>query len=251
MKNKTLDSLNEILLGVNLSPWFQLQLKQHLLPPWLISSQSFFCHSCPDGAEAISLYHSSWWAPQMRPTLNVSCWPRLWRARPKCETAGGSFLAPYSQQHMNATCRGLMVFSPSLDLNCLFPVIFHTQPECFFIVLDLVVSFPIYGLTLCPFLFFFFFELNPWHMKVSGPGVESEPPLLAYATATVMLDPSRICNLCSSFILNQILNPLIKAGVKPISSWTQCQVLNQLSHDGNSELCPLYLTLSPASLSFF
>ena len=48
------------------------------------------------------------------------------------------------------------------------------------------------------FFFFFFFcflELYPQHMEVPRLGVQSELWLPAYATATAMQDPSRICDL--------------------------------------------------------
>ena len=51
-------------------------------------------------------------------------------------------------------------------------------------------------------------------MEVPGQGVESELQLLAYPTATAMLDPSRICGLHHSSWQHQILNPLSKARVQ-------------------------------------
>ena len=58
-------------------------------------------------------------------------------------------------------------------------------------------------------LLFFFLGLHLRHMEVPRLGVESELQLLAYTTATVMPDPSRICNLHHS-------------------SW-QCWILNSMS----------------------
>ena len=52
----------------------------------------------------------------------------------------------------------------------------------------------------------------------------------AYTIATATPDPSCICNLCHSLQKHQILNPLME----PASSQRQCQVLNPLSHKGNS-----------------
>ena len=58
--------------------------------------------------------------------------------------------------------------------------------------------------TIYSSLFFIFLELYLYHMDVPKLGVESELQLLAYATATVMPDPSRICSLHSSWILNPL-----------------------------------------------
>ena len=49
------------------------------------------------------------------------------------------------------------------------------------------------------------------HMEVPRLRVELEPQLLAYTTARVMPDPSRICNLHHSSRPCQILNPLSEA----------------------------------------
>ena len=60
--------------------------------------------------------------------------------------------------------------------------------------------------------FFFFFlvslVLHPWHMEVPRLGVQSEPQLLAHATATAtaMPDPSRVCDLHHSPWQYWILN---------------------------------------------
>ena len=43
--------------------------------------------------------------------------------------------------------------------------------------------------------FFVFLRLHLWHMEVPSLEVESELQLLAYTTATAMLDPSRSLNL--------------------------------------------------------
>ena len=80
------------------------------------------------------------------------------------------------------------------------------------------------------YLFFFFFKAVPaaygnfWPRGWNGAAAE------AYATATAMLDPSRIYNLCCNLQQHRILNPLSK----PSSSQTLCWVLNPLSHNKNS-----------------
>ena len=54
-------------------------------------------------------------------------------------------------------------------------------------------------MEVCFFFFFFFFScfLGPhlWHMEVPRLGVELELQLLAYTTAIVTPDPSRVCDL--------------------------------------------------------
>ena len=60
------------------------------------------------------------------------------------------------------------------------------------------------------FLSFVFLGLNPGHMENLRLGVESELELLAYATATAMLE-SCICNLHHSSWQRHILNSLSEA----------------------------------------
>ena len=55
----------------------------------------------------------------------------------------------------------------------------------------------------------------------------------AYPTAT--LDLSHIYDLLCSAVQHQILNPLSKARDQTASLWRLCQVLNLLSHNGNSQ----------------
>ena len=57
-------------------------------------------------------------------------------------------------------------------------------------------------------------------MDVPRLGVESELQLPAYTTATATLDPSLVCNLHHSSRQHQILNPLVRPGIKPASPWT-------------------------------
>ena len=64
--------------------------------------------------------------------------------------------------------------------------------------------------------------------------VESELQLLAYTSATVMQDPSHFCDLQYHLQQHQVLKPLSQA-----RDWTPIfmdtsQVLNMLSHNGNS-----------------
>ena len=61
------------------------------------------------------------------------------------------------------------------------------------------------------FSFFFFLGLHPWHMEVPRLGVESEPQLPAYTTATATRDPRHICDLPHSSWQRRIPNPLSEA----------------------------------------
>ena len=61
---------------------------------------------------------------------------------------------------------------------------------------------------------FFFFPVlgpHPWHMEVPSLGIKLELHLLAYTTATAMLDPNRVCELHHSSQKPRILNPLSEA----------------------------------------
>ena len=69
-----------------------------------------------------------------------------------------------------------------------------------------------FSFSLFLFLFFaFFLGLHLWHKEILRLGDELEPPLPAYATATAMEDPSRICNIHHSSRQGQILNLPSKA----------------------------------------
>ena len=59
------------------------------------------------------------------------------------------------------------------------------------------------------YLFICFLGPHSWHMEVSRLGVKLELP--AYTTATGTPDPSRVCDLYSSWQY-QILNPLSETG---------------------------------------
>ena len=55
--------------------------------------------------------------------------------------------------------------------------------------------------------FFVFLGLCPQHMEIPKLGAELELQLLAYILATIMQDPSRICDLYHSSQHWRILNP--------------------------------------------
>ena len=61
------------------------------------------------------------------------------------------------------------------------------------------------------FLLLFLFVLFRRHMELPGLGVQSELQVQACATATAILDPSGICDLCHSLGQCRILNPLSEA----------------------------------------
>ena len=92
------------------------------------------------------------------------------------------------------------------------------------------------------FLSFFFLWPHPQQMEVPRLGVESELPLLAYATAIATPGLRHICKLCRSLWQRQILNPLSKARDQTSSSQTLCQVLNLLTM--GIPLYVLYLCIS-------
>ena len=71
-------------------------------------------------------------------------------------------------------------------------------------------------------------------MDVPGLGVEWEPQLQVYTTATATLDPSCICGLCSSLWQHQIFNPMSEARDRTHILMETSQVLNPLSHNMNS-----------------
>ena len=79
-------------------------------------------------------------------------------------------------------------------------------------------------------------------MEVPRLGVESKLQLPAYTTATATPNPSCICHLCCSSRQRRFLNPLSEAkdGISAPSQ-TLCQVLNPLSHSGNSAWCSIML----------
>ena len=70
-------------------------------------------------------------------------------------------------------------------------------------------------------------------MEVPSLGVGSELQLPAYTTATATPDLSHICDLCCS--LRTILNPLSEARDGTHILMDTSQVLNLLSHNGNSQ----------------
>ena len=86
---------------------------------------------------------------------------------------------------------------------------------------------------------FFFLGLHPWHMEVPRIGVESELQLPDYTPAIATQDPNHICDLYYTSLQCQILNPLIEARDQTCILMDINQVLNPLSHNGNSsgKLC--------------
>ena len=83
---------------------------------------------------------------------------------------------------------------------------------------------------------FCFFLLQPqlWYLEVPSLGLELEPQLPAYTTGTAMPDPSLDCNLHHSSGQRRILNPLSEGRDQTCILMDTSQILNPLSHSGNS-----------------
>ena len=94
----------------------------------------------------------------------------------------------------------------------------------------------IWGVVAFFFFFLFFSFLRPHLqlMEIPRLGVESELQLLAYTPATAMPDLSHICKLHHSSRQHWILNPLMEARDQTCILMDTGQVLNLLSHNGNS-----------------
>ena len=97
-----------------------------------------------------------------------------------------------------------------------------------------------------PLTFFFLLGLHLWHMGVPQQGVESELQFPAFATATAILDPSCICDLCCS-MQQPNLNPLSKA--RDRIHMDTSRVLNLLSHNEDSIFDILINSMFVVSLS--
>ena len=95
------------------------------------------------------------------------------------------------------------------------------------------LEFIVIIINFAPF-FFFYLGLHLHHMEVPGLEIRSKPQLTAYIMTTATLDPSHLCDLHRSLWQHRVLNSLNKA-----RNWTHIlidtsQVLNLLSHSGNS-----------------
>ena len=96
-------------------------------------------------------------------------------------------------------------------------------------------------LCVIQFISFFLFGPHLQHMEVPRLGVELELQLPNYTTATATLDPSCTNDLYHSLQQCRILNPLSEARDRTRILMETNQVLNLLSHNGNSFfvlLCP-------------
>ena len=91
------------------------------------------------------------------------------------------------------------------------------------------------------FFFFCLFRAALQHMEVPGLGLEWELQLQAYATAIATWDLSHICDLLHSSRRCWILNPMNEARDGTCGLMDTGQVLNMLSHEGNSSNKFLYL----------
>ena len=77
-------------------------------------------------------------------------------------------------------------------------------------------------------------------MKVPGLWVKSELQLPAYTTATATRNPSRICDPHHSSWQHRVLNPRSEARDRTRVRVVPRQILNPLSHNGNSRKISLY-----------
>ena len=68
---------------------------------------------------------------------------------------------------------------------------------------------------------FIYLFLGPhlWHMEVPRLGVESEPQLPGYTTATVMPHLSHVGNLHTAHGNDRSLTHWVRPGIQPVSSW--------------------------------
>ena len=90
------------------------------------------------------------------------------------------------------------------------------------------------GSSLCTF--FFFFGPHLQHTEVPRLGGDVELQLPVYTTATAMPDSSCLFDLHHSSRQQWILNPLSEARDGTYVFVDTSQVLNPLSHNGNSRL---------------
>ena len=105
-----------------------------------------------------------------------------------------------------------------------------------------------YGYLQLFFFFFFFFLPHSQHMEVPRLWVELELHLPAYTTATVMPDPSRVCDLHHSSWKCQILNTLCRVKDQTRIFMDTSQVLNPLrqqfpvfsTFEAHLSFCPQY-----------
>ena len=97
-------------------------------------------------------------------------------------------------------------------------------------------QFDVFQLSVIQFLFlsFFYVFLGPHLQDVELPRLEMESDLHLPAYTTTTLDPSGICNLHCHLQKCWSLTHWARPGIKPTSSQRQRQVLNSLSHNGNS-----------------
>ena len=110
------------------------------------------------------------------------------------------------------------------------------QYKEFFSLLEEVQSIPIKSFVIIAVVVVFvvFLWQHPWHMEVPRLGVELELLLPAYATATVMPDPSHVWDLHHSSQKHHILNPLSEARDQTFVLIDTSRVRNPLCCNGNS-----------------
>ena len=85
-------------------------------------------------------------------------------------------------------------------------------------------------------LLFFFLGPHPRHTDVPRLGLASELHLPAYTAVTATGHPSHVFDLHHSSWQHRILNPLREARDQTHVLMDTCEVLNPLSHKGNSSV---------------
>ena len=105
---------------------------------------------------------------------------------------------------------------------------------------------PFYLSFFLPFFLFSFYGCTCGIWKFPGKG-RIRATVETYATATAMPDPSHISDLYHSLWQHQTLNPLSKARDQTRILHRLCQILNLLSHNGNSTFLHFKLQMSNLS----
>ena len=103
--------------------------------------------------------------------------------------------------------------------------------------------------SLVIFFFFKFLGPHPWHMEVPRLGVKTELQLPAFARATAMQDPSRICDLHHSLGNTRSLTHWARPGIEPEISWFLVRFVSTMPRWELPLPCKFYLQDLVARLS--
>ena len=93
------------------------------------------------------------------------------------------------------------------------------------------------------YIFFLLLGLNMWHIEVPGPGAKCRL-IPQQQQHWIWASSATYTTACSNTIS---LTHWLRPAIKPETSWTLCQVLNLLCHNGNSHLSNIYWYLPCAS----